>query len=366
MKQMSHRRTPWLAALALVSMLAGSPALADAPTRLPIQGVLTDAEGTPIDGPTDLLMTLYDAEGGALFAYSTSAVLVGGAFSVYLGDATNPVDLALFRDHSQLELGVAVDGGPELTPRFPIATAPFAAFAQHAMVAEHALSAGAVAWSDVGGVPAGFADGVDADTLGGLSCANGQVAKFSGGGWSCGDDAASTYSPASGGGLSLSGTAFSVAAGGITNARLASDAVTSSKVADDAIDSEHLASNSVGSSEIASNAVGSSEIADNAVGSSEIASGAVGSSEIADDAVGRHELDDDIFTTWTGWFAECTSGDQSFTRQGADLCILTEVSGSGQGGGCKLEQESARDWTITAVCALSGDYNRCGMACFTW
>jgi hypothetical protein len=37
-------------------------------------------------------------------------------------------------------------------------------------------------------VPAGFADGVDDDTLGALSCANGEIARFDGVAWQCDDD----------------------------------------------------------------------------------------------------------------------------------------------------------------------------------
>lgn len=60
-------------------------------------------------------------------------------------------------------------------------------------------------FSDLLGTPAGLGDG-DQDTLGGLSCANGQVAKRSGSTWVCGDDAA-------GGGGGGEGQAFYVVLG---------------------------------------------------------------------------------------------------------------------------------------------------------
>jgi hypothetical protein len=49
---------------------------------------------------------------------------------------------------------------------------------------------GQVHWDNLTGVPAGFDDGVDDDTLGGLSCDNGQVAKWkdAAGQWECGND----------------------------------------------------------------------------------------------------------------------------------------------------------------------------------
>ncbi len=40
-------------------------------------------------------------------------------------------------------------------------------------------------WSAITGVPAGFADGIDADALGALSCTSGQVPTFTNGVWAC-------------------------------------------------------------------------------------------------------------------------------------------------------------------------------------
>ncbi|MCB0006819.1 MAG: hypothetical protein KDE04_10205, partial [Anaerolineales bacterium] len=63
-----------------------------------------------------------------------------------------------------------------LTPRQPLTPAPYASFA------------GGAPWSGLADVPAGFADDTDDDTLSGLSCLNGQVAKFDGSAWVCDDD----------------------------------------------------------------------------------------------------------------------------------------------------------------------------------
>jgi hypothetical protein len=57
-------------------------------------------------------------------------------------------------------------------------------------------------------VPTGFADNTDNDTLGGLSCGSGQVAKWSGLAWTCAADNDTTY--AAGTGLTLTGNQFSV------------------------------------------------------------------------------------------------------------------------------------------------------------
>jgi hypothetical protein len=64
-------------------------------------------------------------------------------------------------------------------------------------------------WDGLRGVPAGFADGADADALGALSCSNGQVAKWNGTRWACGSDAGGTAYSA-GVGLTLAGATFRV------------------------------------------------------------------------------------------------------------------------------------------------------------
>jgi predicted regulator of Ras-like GTPase activity (Roadblock/LC7/MglB family) len=45
-----------------------------------------------------------------------------------------------------------------------------------------------VHWGNLASVPAGFADDIDDDILGGLSCANGEIAKWDGSAWQCAAD----------------------------------------------------------------------------------------------------------------------------------------------------------------------------------
>lgn len=70
-----------------------------------------------------------------------------------------------------------------------------------------------VNWSNLSGVPAGFADNIDHDTLGALSCADGQGPVWSAAaGWACGSAGGTAYT--AGPGLTLNGTQFSVNFGG--------------------------------------------------------------------------------------------------------------------------------------------------------
>ena len=224
-----------LAALALFALLA--PPAAAAPPRVPVQGVLTDADGVPVDGTLDVTFSLYaDAAGQDRVWTETRPVdLAEGLFSAYLGTAL-ALDLALFRDHPALWLGVSVDGDDEM-PLVELATAPYAAFAAHAGDAETlgGVAAGDLARAahrhdigDLDGLPAGLADGDDdtlyAATEGGglllqdgnfglLQCPLGDVLARGAEGWVCapnlgGDAAAARISE-----IRLEGTLLIIAEG---------------------------------------------------------------------------------------------------------------------------------------------------------
>ncbi|HOX42734.1 MAG TPA: hypothetical protein PK668_04000 [Myxococcota bacterium] len=188
--------TGWV--LAAVLALA-QPALAAAPAFVTVQGYLTDADGRPVDTAVTVRFILWDSmlAGQALFQEELSVLVEQGFFTAYLGGAGDPLlDLALFRDQAELYLGIAVDGEAEMAPRLPVGTVPYAGFAQFAgdaltldghAVADFLLAAGGVSWDELAGVPDSLLDG-DADTLAGLSCASGQVAKWDGAVWACADD----------------------------------------------------------------------------------------------------------------------------------------------------------------------------------
>jgi pectin methylesterase-like acyl-CoA thioesterase len=75
-----------------------------------------------------------------------------------------------------LEIRVRLSGEGGFTildPRQALTATPYAIYSQ------------AAPWDGLIGVPDGFADGVDDDTLAELSCSNGQVAKWDGSAWVC-------------------------------------------------------------------------------------------------------------------------------------------------------------------------------------
>jgi hypothetical protein len=161
------------------------------------QARLTDANG-PVDGSCNLTFALFDAEGsaGTLLGTETvnGVVVSDGYFGVELDFGAD----VFSGERRWLEITVNCGGSDStLSPRQPLTAAPYALYALGAP------------WSGLNGVPAGFADGGDADTLGGLSCSNGQLAKWNGSSWICGNDGGGTTYTA-GTALTLSGTQFSL------------------------------------------------------------------------------------------------------------------------------------------------------------
>ncbi len=128
--QVRVRRTPFLflAALALVAngLFLPTAVRAAVPTTMSYQGVLTDGAGNPVaDGAYKLGFTLYDAPTGGTALWNEiqpNIPVSKGSFSVLLG-TTIPLTLAFDQPYW---LGVAVNSGPELTPRIALASSPYA------------------------------------------------------------------------------------------------------------------------------------------------------------------------------------------------------------------------------------------------
>jgi hypothetical protein len=163
-------------------------------TSFSYQGELRDARG-PVGDACDLRFWLWDAAIGGSQVGSTvtleGVTLVDGLFTAQLDFGAD----AFQGDARWLEVAAACPAGSGgyalLEPRQRLTASPYALYALRAP------------WGGLGGVPAGLADG-DNDTLGGLSCANGQVAEWNGAAWTCGDDitAVNAGTGLSGGGTS--------------------------------------------------------------------------------------------------------------------------------------------------------------------
>jgi hypothetical protein len=100
------------------------PAFAQVPQKINYQGFLTDAAKVPISVSLQLTFALYDVPtGGTALWFETQQVAVNnGVFNVLLGTAT-PIPLPF---DVQYYLGITVGTDPQMTPRQPLASAPYA------------------------------------------------------------------------------------------------------------------------------------------------------------------------------------------------------------------------------------------------
>jgi len=99
-----------------------APILDSDAMQLSFQAFLRKNNGAALEGPVDLRFRIY-VVGGALVEgpiLVAAVPLVNG-----VADTTFPISASSF-DGSGRELGVSVNGGPEMTPRLPLVTAPYA------------------------------------------------------------------------------------------------------------------------------------------------------------------------------------------------------------------------------------------------
>jgi hypothetical protein len=182
----------------LLAMGLALPAAAQVPNSVTHQGRLLDDAGAPITGSAELLFSLHDAAtGGSLVWSEQLTVDVGndGFYAVELGGDSNPLTQTVLSGNVWLELSV---NGNALSPRLAVNSVPFAISAGQAAsvapgsITTESIAAGAVTstqlsnvpWQKLSNLPSGLDDG-DNDTLGGLSCATGNVAIFDGTNWGC-------------------------------------------------------------------------------------------------------------------------------------------------------------------------------------
>jgi len=102
------------------------------PSTLPVQGVITDNVGDPVDGEVPVRFSLYADPSGEVPVWTSEQTLVfeNGFFTAHLGDNTE-LDLTLFRDLGQAWLGMSINEDAETT-RIRIGATPFAIASGHA------------------------------------------------------------------------------------------------------------------------------------------------------------------------------------------------------------------------------------------
>lgn len=163
-----------LGLLSLTVLLIPSLAAAAVPGVIPIQGILTDDAGTPLDANVAVTFTLYDASDAQLFQETKSVTPEAGFFSVQLGDGALPLDLTIFRDNANVELGIQVGADPEMTPRLAFGSVPYAVNAEYASNADNAAMVEGNALSDL---DARYVEPGEADSVNSAMIGDGQVTR---------------------------------------------------------------------------------------------------------------------------------------------------------------------------------------------
>jgi len=125
-----------LAATIFGAVLVGTvPATAQIERQISYQGLLTQANGTPLTGAQNLGLRLYDAPTGGNLVWEevqTGVTVTSGLFNVYLGSVNS---LAGVNFEQQLYLEVALQGSTPFLPRTRLAVVPYAIRAERALVA---------------------------------------------------------------------------------------------------------------------------------------------------------------------------------------------------------------------------------------
>ena len=125
----------------LLLQVGALSAAAQAPATLNHQGYLTNASGEPIDGNVLLTFRLYDAEtdGTELWSETQGLEINEGLFHATLGLSESLSALAF---DAPYWLGITVNSGDELAPRFPLSATPYSLHASS--VADNAVTLDAI------------------------------------------------------------------------------------------------------------------------------------------------------------------------------------------------------------------------------
>lgn len=101
------------------------------PQKINYQGYLTNAAGVPVNGTVQMIFSIYDAptNGIQLWTETQNVSVSDGVYNVNLGDV-NVISLDFDKPYY---LGVKVGTDPEMTPRRPLTTVPYAFRAEYGL-----------------------------------------------------------------------------------------------------------------------------------------------------------------------------------------------------------------------------------------
>jgi hypothetical protein len=116
-----------IAAIAvLIVVVAATVNLAEVPTLINYQGLLTDNFGNPVaNGTHEVTFRIYDEVSTQRWSEVHNVITTGGLFSVQLGSNGSPLEAGTF-DYAECWLGITISGSAELSPRTRIVSVPYA------------------------------------------------------------------------------------------------------------------------------------------------------------------------------------------------------------------------------------------------
>lgn len=167
-------RSSWRVALAALPRVLIANAV---PQMMNYQGTLKDVGGNLLSGQHTLTFKIYDSVVATTPLWEenhTGVTLRNGQFSVLLG-YTTALPATVFNQPDRF-LGIAVDGGAELSPRQQFAAVPYAFVAQeayHAEEATHAQSADTANTATTAVTAANATNATNAERAQGLSASDG-------------------------------------------------------------------------------------------------------------------------------------------------------------------------------------------------
>lgn len=246
------------------------------PKTIQYQGTLTDNNGNLVpDGPYFIRFRIWSDSASNDISFEKwngniqAFEINGGVLEAYLGAPPMPLlPEGIFKNDTNLYLGMTVGTSPELRPRIKFATVPYAFKASFSDTAAIAVSLTPNSVTDVNVV-----DGsISLDKLSQSGANSGDIIKWNGLQWSPSADSGS------GGTITGISVGTGLAGGGDSGNVFIF-------IPPDGILSVHLASNSVGGTELAANSVGTTHIAPGSVGTSDLAPSSIGTSEIIDNSI---------------------------------------------------------------------------------
>jgi hypothetical protein len=152
--------------IGIVPVHSAAGAVPGVPPSLTEQGRLFDGSDRPVTGSTQFVFSLYivPTGGTALWSETQAITLDDGFFSARLGE-TSTIPSSTFSDAGAngdtLYLGIKVNTDPELSPRQPLLSVPYALVAQNVIgdITPHSISVGGTMVIDSNGAWVGDAGG---------------------------------------------------------------------------------------------------------------------------------------------------------------------------------------------------------------